>query len=80
MEEATVRPLTPLASEGRTHLTANGAVTLCGRAITNKWSRTRRPGDRACRDCDQQATAIGPVSVAPRYEVEEGAAVKAGSP
>jgi hypothetical protein len=63
-----VRYLTPLASERRTHLTDNGAVTLCGRAITNKWRRRPRTDDRACKQCQEQAAAIGPVHVAARPE------------
>jgi hypothetical protein len=63
-----VRTLTPLASEGRTHLTANGAVTLCGRAITHKWRRRRHAHDRDCGQCQHEATAIGPMHVAPRLE------------
>jgi hypothetical protein len=63
-----VRTLTPLASEGRTHLTANGAVSLCGRAITHKWRRRPHPGDHDCSQCRDQAAEIGPVHVAPRLE------------
>jgi hypothetical protein len=63
-----VRTLTPLASEGRMHLTANGAVTLCGRAITRKWRRRQHPNDRDCNQCQHQAAAMGPAHVAPRLE------------
>jgi hypothetical protein len=64
-EEAIMRYLTRLTSERRTHLTGNGAVTLCGRAITNKWRRTVRAGDRACNHCHERASAMAAVQVAP---------------
>jgi hypothetical protein len=59
-----MRHLTPLASERRSHLTENGAVTLCGRAITHKWRRHVRADDRACEECRARAA----VQVAPRHE------------
>jgi hypothetical protein len=72
-----VRYLTPLASERRTHLTENGAVTLCGRAITDKWRRSRRSDDRVCNQCQQEAAAIGPARVAARHEHGRDAADRA---
>jgi hypothetical protein len=72
-----VRYLTPLASERRIHLTDNGAVTLCGRAITNKWRRSRRSDDRACNQCQERAAAMAPVHVASRHESADDAADRA---
>jgi hypothetical protein len=46
-------------------LTKNGAVTLCGRAITNKWGRNVGAGDHACQQCHETATAIAAAYVAP---------------
>ena len=60
-----MRYLTRLTSERRTHFTENGAVTLCGRAITNKWRRNVRGGDRRCNHCHERATAIAAAHVAP---------------
>jgi hypothetical protein len=54
-----VRYLTPLASDGHAHLTENGAVTLCGRAITHTWRRGARTGERACDACQERAAALG---------------------
>ena len=59
-----MRYLTRVTSEHRTHLTENGAVTLCGRAITNKWRRNVGAGDRTCRHCRETATAITAAYVA----------------
>jgi hypothetical protein len=67
-----VELLTPLAAEGRTHLTVNGAVTLCGRAITNKWSR--RPGDHACRTCENEAATMGSGPPPPGHEAPRAVA------
>jgi hypothetical protein len=68
-----MRYLTPLASERQTHLTANGALTLCGRAITHKWRRSRRRDDCACGRCREAAAAIGPVHVvAPAESAPDG--------
>jgi hypothetical protein len=53
-----------IEKERRTHLTENGAVTLCGRAITNKWGRNVGAGDRTCRQCHETATAIAAAYVA----------------
>jgi tRNA G26 N,N-dimethylase Trm1 len=66
-----VRYLTPLASEHRIHLTENGAVTLCGRAITKAWRRRRRPDDHPCDACEERASAIRPVLVGPRHDIAE---------
>jgi len=63
-----VRYLTPLASDGQAHLTENGAVTLCGRAITHKWRRGARTGERGCEDCQKHAAALGAADAAPRGE------------
>lgn len=63
-----MRYVTSVASESRTHLTQNGAVTLCGRAITRTWRRGRRSEQHACPACEARATAIGPVHVASRHE------------
>jgi hypothetical protein len=64
--ETIVRYLTPLASDGQAHLTDNGAVTLCGRAITHKWRRGARTGERACDACQKHAIARGAAHVASR--------------
>jgi len=61
-----VRYVTPVTSESRTHLTDNGAVTLCGRAITHTWRRSGRSDDRACDECRTRGAVIGPVHVAAR--------------
>jgi hypothetical protein len=63
-----MRTLTRLSSEDRMHLTENGAVTLCGRAITHNWRRGARTGDRACGECRHQAAALGVPQVAPPHE------------
>jgi hypothetical protein len=63
-----VQYVTSVASESRTHLTDNGAVTLCGRAITHTWRRGERSDECACPDCDARAAAIGRVQVAARRE------------
>jgi hypothetical protein len=69
-----MRYLTAVASERRTHLTANGALTLCGRAITHTWRRSRRPGDCACGRCRDEADTIGPAHVvAPTETAPDGA-------
>jgi hypothetical protein len=62
-----VRHLTALVSERRTHLTENGAVTLCGRAITGKWRRGVGADDSACAHCRERAAAIG-AAPAPRED------------
>ena len=72
-----MRYLTPVASERRTHLTANGAVTLCGRAITNKWRRRKRRDDRPCNECRERAAADGTALIAPHYEAADDAAERA---
>jgi len=60
-----MRYLTAVSSERETHLTANGARTLCGRAITHTWRRSRRPDDGACGRCREEAAAGGPAHVVP---------------
>ena len=63
-----MRYLTAVASERRTHLTANGARTLCGRAITHTWRRSRRREDGACSRCREQAATIESAHVVPPAE------------
>ena len=74
-----MRYLTAVASERESHLTANGARTLCGRAITHTWRRSRRPGDEACGRCRDEAAEIGDVHVVPPAESAADAA-KVGVP
>lgn len=66
-----MRYLTRVTSERRTRLTENGAVTLCGRAITNKWGRNVGAGDRTCRQCHETATAIAAAYVASGNDRED---------
>jgi hypothetical protein len=63
-----VRYVTAVASESRTHLTDNGAVTLCGRAITHTWRRSGQSDDRVCDECRTRVAAMEPVLVAARHE------------
>lgn len=72
-----MRYVTSVASESRTHLTDNGAVTLCGRAITHTWRRGERSDESACSACAARADAIGPVHLASR---REGGASRAERP
>jgi hypothetical protein len=67
-----VRYLTRLASDGHAHLTENGAVTLCGRAITHHWRRGARTGEPGCDECQRHADILGPAHVAPRRENPQG--------
>jgi hypothetical protein len=69
-----MRYLTAVASERETHLTANGARTLCGRAITHTWRRSRRPDEGACGRCRKEAAGIGPAHVVPSAESAADAA------
>jgi hypothetical protein len=68
-----MRHLTHVTSERRIHLTDNGAVTLCGRAITSKWGRSSGAGDGTCRQCDETATAIAAAYIASGNAREETA-------
>ena len=68
-----MRPqLTPLSHENRTHLTANGALALCGRAITNAWRRVTGWREPACEECDHIASRPELIRqrVPPRYEAQ----------
>jgi hypothetical protein len=67
-EETIIRYLTAVSSERETHLTANGALTLCGRAITHTWHRSGRPDDGVCTGCREEAAASGPAHVVPPAE------------
>jgi hypothetical protein len=69
-----MRYLTAVASERENHLTANGARTLCGRAITHTWRRSRRPDECACGRCREEAAGIGRVCVVPPAESAPDAA------